>query len=446
MDTTTERGVTYQELLDRDTHEVPDTLRIEQPIDFDSDDIPVAAYTSRAVHEWEKERLWARSWQMACREEHIPEVGDTHVYEIAGRSYLVVRTAAGEIKGYPNACLHRGRLLRDCSGPASELRCAFHGFCWNLDGSLKDVPCPWDFPGLDPISWSLPEVSVGTWGGFVFINPDAASAPLSTYIGDLTRHFERWPLEDRYVQAHVAKVIPCNWKACQEAFMESFHVVTTHPQLLPGLGDTNAQYDIFGNWSRVIAANATPSPYLRWAPTEQEILDSMMDRRLDEEPRFVVPAGQTARVAAADRQRDALRRVLGDSVDDLCDAEMVDSLQYTLFPNFHPWGSYSRLVYRFRPNGDDHASSIMDVMVLSPYAGERPAPAAVTELGVDDDWTEAPELGRLAKIFQQDSFNLPSVQRGLESTTKPGVTFSYYQETKIRHFYKLLDECQAVEP
>lgn len=434
------RGITYQALLATDTRPVPETLRLESPIDFESADIPVSVYTSRAFHELEKEKLWKRSWQMACREEHIPEIGDTYVYDIAGLSYLVVRTGPARIQAFPNACLHRGRALRDHSGPAAELRCAFHGFCWELDGTLKDVPCPWDFPGLDPQEWALPELSVGTWGGFVFVNPDPAAEPFDSYVGDLTRHFERWPLEQRYVQAHVAKIIRCNWKACQEAFMEAFHIVVTHPQLLPGMGDTNAQYDIFGNFNRAIAANGTPSPYLRWEPTEQDIMDALVDRRLDEPARVTVPDGMTARAYAADRQRKVLRPVLGDEVDRLSDAELVDSLHYTLFPNFHPWGGYSRIVYRFRPHGDDHTTSIMEVMILSPFRGERPPPAEVHWLGADDDWTEAAELGRLTKVFQQDSFNLPAVQRGLESTQKAGVTFSFYQESKIRHFHRLLDE------
>ena len=83
-------------------------------------------------------------------------------------------------------------------------------------------------------------MKVGTWGGFVFINMDPDCEPLESFLGDLGKHFERWPLEKRYKQAHVAKIIRCNWKVAQEAFMEAFHVVATHPQLLAGIGDANS--------------------------------------------------------------------------------------------------------------------------------------------------------------------------------------------------------------
>ena len=435
-------GRTYQQLLDDDSREVPAVLRLEHPIDFPpGGDIPVERYTSRAFHDLEVERLWKRVWQMACREEDIPEVGDTVVYDIAHLSYLVVRVAPDTIKAYPNACLHRGRSLRDDDGRASELRCSFHGFCWNLDGSLKDVPCSWDFPQVDKASWPLEEINVATWGGFVFVNPDPQAEPFDAFVGDLSEHFSRWPLEHRCKVAHVAKRMRCNWKVLQEAFMEAFHVVTTHPQLLPGIGDANSQYDVFGNFSRAITPNGTPSPHLNWEPTEQDMLDAMVDRRLDEPPAVEVPPGMTARRTAAAGGRAGLAAVIGQAAaDDLSDAELADSIYYTLFPNFHPWGAYNRIVYRFRPNGDDHTTSIMECMFLSPFAGERPAPAPVHWLDFDQPWTDAAELGMLASVFEQDSFNLPRVQAGLMATHKAGVTFSAYQETKIRHFHRLLEE------
>jgi hypothetical protein len=106
----------------------------------------------------------------------------------------------------------------------------------------------------------------------------------------------------------------------------------------------------------------------------------------------------------------------------------------------HPWGAYNRIVYRFRPNGDNHREALMDVFLLAPFSGARPKAAATTCLGPDDEWTDAPELGLLAKVFSQDSFNMPKVQKGLETTTKPGVTLGNYQESKVRWLHHLLGE------
>ena len=130
--------------------------------------------------------------------------------------------------------------------------------------------------------------------------------------------------------------------------MEAYHVIATHPQMLPGIGDANSQYDAWDSFSRAITPNMTPSPHLEWQPTEQDMLDSMFSRSLDAEPMLRVPEGMTARQLLAQVTRMQLQASV-PSVQDLTDAELADSFYYTVFPNFHPWGAYNRIVYRFRP-------------------------------------------------------------------------------------------------
>jgi phenylpropionate dioxygenase-like ring-hydroxylating dioxygenase large terminal subunit len=439
----TTQGALYQELLDGDSRAVPGVYRIHQPYGPAQMRVPVQRYTSPEFHRLEVDKLWKRVWQMACREEDIPEVGDYLPYEIADIRVLLVRSAPDEIRAYRNVCLHRGRVLKEYPGRDTKLQCSFHGVAWNLDGTLAHLPCRWDFPQVGE-EWSLPSVKVDTWGGFVFINLDENSGPLSDALGGLPAHFADWPLENRYKQVHVGKIMRCNWKLAQEAFMESFHVVATHPQLLPGLSDTITQYDVFDTFSRAITPNGAPSLHLGWEPTAQEMMDAVTDRNLDEAVVIKVPEGESARRALADVRRDGLAGVLGaEKADALSDAEMTDSLVYTLFPNFHPWGSYNRTVYRFRPYGNNHNLSIMEAMILSPFEGERPPAAKLHMLGIDDDWTEAPELGLLTRVFDQDGYNLPRVQEGLESGALDEVVFARYQEAKIRFFHQQLEECLA---
>jgi hypothetical protein len=132
--------------------------------------------------------------------------------------------------------------------------------------------------------------------------------------------------------------------------------------------------------------------------------------------------------------------VAGERAERMSDAELMDALDYTQFPNFHPWGAFNRICYRFRPNGDDHRSCIMEVLFLAPFAGERPPPAPVHWLAEDEPWSNARELGLLGKVFDQDQFNMPKVQLGLETTARAGVTLSLYQEGKVRWLHEKLGE------
>ena len=437
-------GISFQELLDTDTHEVPPVLRLESPRYLGSQDISIARYTSREWHEKEVAHLWSRVWQFACREEHIPDVGDYMVYEIASRSFLVVRTAPETVKAYWNSCLHRGRQLKDFDGHCEQIRCPFHGFTWNLDGTFSHAPDSWDFSQLteraEAGEFQLPEVQVALWAGFVMINPDLEAEPFHEWASEAVEQFERWHLDTRYVEVHVAKVIECNWKISQEAFCEAYHAETTHPQTVKYIGNPNSQVDVWDTSSRVITPAGTASPNLWYDVAEEEVMRAMLDTRVDEDVPLPVPDGDTCRRVAVTKARDRWRPVVGELADEWSDSEMIDNFDYTIFPNFHPWGSFNRIVYRFRPNGDDHRSSIMEVMLLSPFAGERPPPAPVNWLGPDQSFTDAPELGLLGKIFNQDLVNMAKVQQGMETSKKGAVTMSDYMESKIRWLHHTLDE------
>ena len=91
-------GTTWQDLLDLETVDVPEYLRIQNNPDMGDEDLSVDRYISQEFFNKEKEEMWPRVWQMACREEEIPEPGDHHVYWIIDRSVIVTRTPSGESK------------------------------------------------------------------------------------------------------------------------------------------------------------------------------------------------------------------------------------------------------------------------------------------------------------------------------------------------------------
>ena len=432
-------GPSTRDIILRDGDGAPAALTTQSYAFLGDADIPFARYTSRAFYDREIERMWSRTWQWACREEHVPNPGDYAVYDVGPYSALVVR-GDDRIRAFVNSCPHRGMQFCDAGSSGSGkqfVRCPFHGMSWHLDGSLRDIPCRWDFPHVDDATFRLTELPCDTWGGFVFVNFDRAAAPLADYLEVLPEHFANWPLEDRFVALHMRKVLPGNWKMVIEGFLEAYHVLATHPEGLRTAGDANAQYDVFGRHvSRFVHTIGYPSPHLPKAPTERELFAALGHR----EP---LPDGVGARQRHADLLRARLSGTLDVDLSKVSNSEMLDSIEYFVFPNacFFP-GVSIPLVYRFRPLDVDH--SVHEILLLQPVPqhGPRPPPAPVIDLGIDDSYTTVDAFAAtgLARVLDQDTDNFKRQRAGMKASLKPGQTLGNYQEARIRRLHMTLDE------
>ncbi|MFN8021488.1 MAG: hypothetical protein U0Q03_08175 [Acidimicrobiales bacterium] len=122
-------------------------LRRQSPIQGDDVACPARRYTDPEYHRLEVEKLWKKVWADGLpRGGRVLEVGDHVNYEIAGIDVMVVRSAPDNYPGVPQH-LPPSWSLKEYDGRDSELRCAFHGIAWNLDGTLKHVPCKWTSAG-----------------------------------------------------------------------------------------------------------------------------------------------------------------------------------------------------------------------------------------------------------------------------------------------------------
>ena len=121
-------GISYTDMLEGDTRTPPDYLFEETVAEMNDDPIPVEPYISEEFAQLERDKMWPNVWLFAAREDEMPDAGDTVVFDIAGKSFLLVRQKDGSVRGFYNACLHRGRKLRTTCGTTTQLRCPFHGF------------------------------------------------------------------------------------------------------------------------------------------------------------------------------------------------------------------------------------------------------------------------------------------------------------------------------
>jgi len=427
-------GPSYQSLLDEDRYPVPPHLRLRAPIPEGlAFEIPRDRYLRADIHDAEVSDMWMRVWQMACRVDQIPEIGDSILYQVADRSYIVVRSDEHTIKAFPNTCLHRGRVLRDRDGKIGWLRCPYHAFTWALDGSFVGAPAMWDFDQTAE-DLRMPEARVDTWGGFVFINPDPDAGPLAEHLGDIDVHFERCGYTSWSVGLHTGKRVECNWKEIVEGFIESHHVFATHPQAMLGTDPGNCQYDIWPNLARIILPMGRASESLPDRPTEQRTMNGMMGS-IKSRQYVTVPEGVSARHHFADLQR--ARFAAAGLSTDLSDAEMTDLLVYWIFPNLLILGGPRATVMRFLPGRDPHSSTI-DVMSLNPKPRKAGKPAPPMRwLAEDETFTGQDDLPGFG-LLDQDLSNMPTSHAGMSNLQDRPLILGRYQEATIAYFHTLL--------
>ncbi|MEZ5735087.1 MAG: aromatic ring-hydroxylating dioxygenase subunit alpha [Novosphingobium sp.] len=417
--------------------------------------IPAQRYYDEEFYRLECERLWPHVWQMACRLEMIPEVGDWIEYTNVGKSVIVVRTADG-VKAYENHCRHRGVPIAGGHGndhgncAKSGFICPFHGWRWNMDGENTFVYGKQLFSEdkLDPKELALKPVRVETWGGCAFINHDADAPSLRESLGPVTDRLEAHGMGKVRSEWWFGTKLPANWKIAMEAFMEGYHVMMTHPQLQRGLPTLYNQR--YGDDTGGIGESVNPNMSVRENITAQirnmellnegmggmiqakeiEIARQFAEADLPDDLEQAVPMWYGMVMGAVSKQL----RERGEDVPDLIavsQSDPVEAVEY-LFPHYFllpSLTSYSS--YRIRPLGPEEC--FFEIWSLTHYPeGEEPeVPMEPTVLPYDSQ--DFPMIPR------QDYSNIPIQQKGLHSDGFEYMRLSKEREGLVSNFQRLID-------
>jgi phenylpropionate dioxygenase-like ring-hydroxylating dioxygenase large terminal subunit len=442
--------MTYAQIVAKDNEPLNPILQPQTepfppqvPITFDR-------YLEKRFVDLEVEHIWNKHWQIACREEDIPNVGDRVSYDIVDQSYVIVRSGPDEFKAFYNTCRHRGRRLCDSKGSGAHIRCPFHAWTWNLDGSLEWVPSEEDFPHVKKRAYGLEQVQVDRWGGNVFINPDPKAKPLSEALGILPDVFADCPIDERYTAQRLRKKIRCNWKLAQEAFMEAYHTLETHWDHMPFFGTSYGQYGEYDDGES----------HLNWLTTASMVPDHWVFDKISPDDSinhfctafgFPFPEKGTihnftdARKYIAKCRAEMIRLSTGRDFSDKTTAYLIDYIKAFMFPNHHPWwGEGLPWWYKFTPYEDDPGLCIMEVRILlpTPLNGPIPPSAAPLDIDFDERCADFPALGTAGKLVDQDISNLVAIQKGLKSAAKKNryMTLAQYQESNIQHFHRVYNK------
>ncbi|MEJ2410937.1 MAG: aromatic ring-hydroxylating dioxygenase subunit alpha [Novosphingobium sp.] len=201
-------------------------------------EIPGERYISAEMEALEQERLWRRTWLCAGRESMIPEPGDYFMFRKAGASILVIRGKDGQIRAFHNACRHRGAsIVREECGHTGLLRCQFHSWAYNLEGRLIGVPEEKGFGDLDRSARSLLPARCETFEGWIFLNQDMDAVPLEKFLGETGIQLRTAAMQGLRIIERRSYHAKANWKVTLDAFLESYHLNTIHPQTAAIMND-----------------------------------------------------------------------------------------------------------------------------------------------------------------------------------------------------------------
>jgi choline monooxygenase len=192
--------------------------------------LPSRLYTEPAYAKLERDRIFARSWQLVARTDQLSEVGAFVTADVAGEPLVLVRDANG-LRGFYNVCLHRAGPVAQGCGRRQTLQCKYHGWTYSLGGELLRAPEMEDAVGFDSWRFRLTPIQVTSLGPLVFANLDLQAPPLAHFLGELSAQTAGFALERMQFVMTKEWRVRCNWKVYIDNYLEGYHVPVVHPEL-----------------------------------------------------------------------------------------------------------------------------------------------------------------------------------------------------------------------
>ena len=225
--------------------------------DWDRRGLPAWTYHSPAMLDLEKRELFRNHWQIAGHVSDLPKPGDYITLDIADDRAVIIRGDDGIVRAFHNLCRHRGsRVAAERSGHCKNaLVCPFHGWVYNLDGTLRGASRPESFGGIERDRFHLKSIEMELFHGFIFLRFEPGPQPpvadlLAAFAADFAAYRSAELVSDgpsRWISE-----LPVNWKSVRDVDNEGYHVPLAHPGLQDLYGRDYQDHQLQGgiNFSR----------------------------------------------------------------------------------------------------------------------------------------------------------------------------------------------------
>lgn len=194
-------------------------------------EMPVEAYTDEARFQAERRLLRTLPMAVAHRSQ-LQAAGSCLVHDALGVPIVITRNRDGELRAMLNVCRHRGTRLVEDAGFCKirkGFHCRYHGWAYDLDGKLTEVPREELFPSLDKSTLNLRSLPVTERFGFIWVvATPARDYDFDAFLDPLEPDLGHLGLESHVVFRRATTTARTNWKIVMEAFLDGYHVRHLH--------------------------------------------------------------------------------------------------------------------------------------------------------------------------------------------------------------------------
>ena len=192
--------------------------------------LPQPFYTDPELYRFDLDAVFARSWIHVGFTCEVAEPGSYLATRIGASPVVVTRDRDGVLRGFHNACRHRGaQLCAEGSGRRSLLVCPYHQWSYRLDGRLARAARMGE--AFDPAAHALVPIRVEAVAGTLYACLAEDAPDFAPFRRDLEPLLAPHGFADAKV-AHVDTLVERgNWKLVMENARECYHCDAKHPEL-----------------------------------------------------------------------------------------------------------------------------------------------------------------------------------------------------------------------
>lgn len=230
--------------------------------------LPSSLYTLPESESAEREYMFKKEWQLIGHVDQLREPGSFLTSMVGGNPLIFVKDESLEnewqVRGFYNVCKHRGGPLCVKHGTRSVIQCAYHGWTYKMDGSLRGVPQFAYVDLFDKADFGLKPVCTEVWEGLIFATLSEHPKPLAEVVGGIADRISPISIREMKFHQRVSYTIACNWKVYVDNYLEGYHIPIVHPELAKLL-DYSQYVTELGTWYSLqyspFSSDSADNPY-----------------------------------------------------------------------------------------------------------------------------------------------------------------------------------------